>query len=93
MTQRQNRDLECWVGDSIVLAMGLFSDLDLSDANGSFAEAEKAAHLVSIDADDSFSVIVSQTQSQAAQSQQKPSEETTLAAAAVLRLANKKKAR
>jgi len=70
--------------------MGLFSDLEMSDANASFAEAEKAAHLVSIDADDSFSVIVSQSQSQPSQSQQKPPE-TTLAAAAVLRLANKKK--
>ena len=78
------------MGDGIVLAMTLFSDLDLSDPNASFTEAEKAAHLVSIDADDSFSVIVSQSQSQPSQSQQKPPESTLAAAAAVLRLANKK---
>ena len=42
--------------------MGLISDLDMSStSDNSFAAAEKAAHLVSIDSDDSFSQIVTQS--------------------------------
>ena len=42
--------------------MGLFSDLNMSSSsNNSFAAAEKAAHLVSIDSDDPYSQIITQS--------------------------------
>ena len=53
--------------------MGLVSDLNMtSSSDSSFAAAEKAAHLVSIDSDDPYSQIITQSQSTQSEAQTPP---------------------